>query len=115
MLIDARDMLEVHRTLMEVANGERYLIMFIAPKYSNFTKEALELVDPESMSLYTKAEAVVLQSVAMKLTAKFHFRDRQMPYPYQFFQNANEAMRWLRSLTPEMLEQHATETAEANV
>ncbi len=98
MLIEAGDLREVYRTLSELAQGKRYLIIFVAPQYSSFTKEALDEISIQNKIDFTLAEAVVLNSVAMKLTAKFHFRDENAPFPSEIFSTVEQAIVWLNGL-----------------
>lgn len=101
ILVDREDMLELYRTVYKHTAGKQYHIMFVAPKYSSFTRDALDVIDPKATSVYTKTEAIVLQSVAMKLTAKFHYRDKQIPYVSQAFDTSLAAMNWLRERVKE--------------
>ena len=94
--VGIREMVANEQALKSFVGEGRYCIMYVLPRESTFTREARALSHPNGRASYTKAEAVVLQNLAMKLMADFYYKEKPPVFPWKLFKKPEEAMQWLR-------------------
>ena len=87
--------LEMIDGIEELCRGEKHLFMLLGTEGSTMTREARELDVVERRAKVTKAQAVVVESLPVKLLANFYGRFKKLPYPYKVFDDRESAIEWL--------------------
>lgn len=83
----------VHR----LVDGRRYYLIIVGHETATYSKEAREYVD-ERIEPLKKGEALVVQSLALRMIAMFYARTRRKHHPIRIFPTEWEALEWIDSL-----------------
>jgi hypothetical protein len=92
LLEDAR---EIRRLKTELCGNIPAPNLFLMRKFSIPDHEARAYASTKESALYRTAEALVIHSLAQKITANFYLRYNKPIVPTRFFQDAGEATSWL--------------------
>lgn len=95
---DVNDANELIAIAKEIGNGKRFLNLIFTGKGTLLDPKARKISSSEEGSIYKKADAFVISSVAQKLIANFIIKAEKPAVPTAFFTNEKEAVEWLLSL-----------------
>ncbi|MBX7181261.1 MAG: hypothetical protein K1X82_04035 [Bacteroidia bacterium] len=96
---DARKILDSFRKL---GGGERRKVLAIYHHNNLFDQEVMKLIGSEEVTRpLVKADALVTNSLALKILINGYFHVVKTPRPIRIFNNKDEAVTWLHGLTIE--------------
>jgi len=87
--------LEMMDTVEEFCEGLKHLFLLIIAEGSSITREARELDTTNRRAKITIAQAVVVNSLPVKILANFFGNSKKLPYPYKVFDTREAATAWL--------------------
>ena len=92
-----KDAWEIIETIKNIGNGKKFPNMITAKDYVNIDKEAKVLSASEEGNEYTLADAIVVNSIALKLIANFYISFNKPVRPTKLFSSEEKAVEWLRT------------------
>ncbi len=81
----------------EIAQGRKMPILYTSTKFVIPSKEVREYVASENRSSLVVADAFVINSLPQRLAARFFLRFNKPVRPTRFFENKEQALKWLRT------------------
>jgi len=106
---------ELEETVMKITKGVTHRSLRIAGKYSSTDTDVMKYLSRGRGTLFTLADAFVIQSLAQKILANFYLRINKPILPTRVFNKVEEAENWLRSLDEEDLKrQHKLKILQFN-
>ena len=92
---EAKEMLAATGLLTE---GKKVLVLNVAGSLTTATTAAREFAASVDASQFTLAEAYVVSNLAQKIVGNFYVNFHKPQVPTKIFTNAEEAVKWLKSL-----------------
>jgi hypothetical protein len=89
---------EMNDAIGALSGGRESLILIMADEITQFSKEALAFSASAEGLRYTKADALVVKSLAQRITANFYLAVNAPPKPSKIFNSEAEARKWLLSV-----------------
>ena len=93
--IGQAEALELNRAIGILTNRRQSLVVIVADELSRFKKTALEYALNEQGLCYATGAAMVLRSVAQRITANFYLLMNEPVKPCRIFNCEKEALSWL--------------------
>jgi hypothetical protein len=93
--IHLEDTKEIRWLKLELCGNVPAPNLFLMRKFSIPDHEARAYASTKESALYRSAEALVIYSLAQKLVANFYLRFNKPIVPTRFFQDEEEAIKWL--------------------
>lgn len=90
---------EMNDAIGALSGGNESLVLIMADEITQFSKEALAFSASAEGLRYTKADALVVKSLAQRITANFYLAVNAPPKPSKIFNSESEARKWLLSIT----------------
>ena len=81
----------------QILTDKKYPVLHFLGKYTSFTKETREFSVTERGMKYSLAEAYVFSSLSHKILANFYIKINKPPVTTKFFNEEEEAVKWLKS------------------
>lgn len=94
-LVDEFDVMDLNLVIRHKANGKDCLKLLIATGDWDMSKKAKEMALREDNISKTKARAIVVSNKLKASLFNFLKQFQNRTYPQQFFENRDEAYRWL--------------------
>lgn len=94
--IDVKNVREFTRASEELANGEPYLLMADGRVNLTMTPEARKLGASQKQTPFLVANAVLVNNLAVRLTANFFIHFNKPHFKYRVFNDEARALKWLR-------------------
>ena len=91
------DFIEIVEAIGIVGGGIKRPILSVANGYINVEKEARGFSAGEAGTIYTIADAFVLNSFALKLIGNFYLKIDKPIVPTKMFTNTDYAVQWLKT------------------
>lgn len=93
--------IEIIDAMLELGQGKKYYVLVNALDItSNMSTDAQKYFAHESpFNEFTKAVGIVLNNLAIRLTAKFFIMIQKPPFPTRIFPSLDEAELWFSELS----------------
>jgi hypothetical protein len=101
--IDFAEMKEIMQACEALAESKPYILLSDARVHLNITSEARSLAADKKTSPNLRANAVVVNNLAVRLTANFFVRFNQPHFKYRVFTDMRKAVDWLLKYDPASL------------
>jgi hypothetical protein len=100
--LELADVLEVEEVFLNLAEAnDIYCVTVTTDGPLSFTEEAMDFLAVKAQStIKIKGSAIVLKSLANRITARVFIRFHQPIYPTKIFSTEDKATNWLSSLMP---------------
>lgn len=85
--------------MLHLGKGKQLPVLIIIEKYSDMSDEARTYAASEEALKYTKANAIVINSIINRMAANFFIRFAKPARPTKMFNNEKNAVLWLQTLT----------------
>lgn len=90
---------EMNNAIGLLSGGKEVLVLIMAEEITQFNKGAMMFSASEEGLRFTKADALVVKSIAQKITANFYLLVNAPKKPSRIFNSESEAIEWLLSLS----------------
>ncbi len=97
-IFESSDFIELKSAAKELGDGKRLYNIINVGDLTIPNKESRELSCSEEGSIYKKADAFVIHSLAQKIIANLMFKINKPVVPTKFFNSIRDAERWIDSL-----------------
>lgn len=87
--------LELLVSIQRQMGGKKLPVLVICNEHATTNVELLNTLAKNENNPYSKADAFVIKSLAQKLLANFYFKFKSPERPTHFFNDVNEAKKWL--------------------
>ena len=94
-IIGGEESREMNNAIGVLSGGCEALVLIMAEEITQFSREALAFSASVEGLRYTKADALVVKSLAQRITANFYLAVNAPPKPSRIFNSEAEARRWL--------------------
>lgn len=94
---------EMNEAIGVLSRGRETMVLIVANEVSQFTKEAVEFSVSDDGMRYTNADALVVRSIAQRITANIYLKLNKPKKPSRIFNSEKEATKWLYSLEEELV------------
>jgi hypothetical protein len=91
--------LEVHHAINRLTGEKHMLILHVPGKYTTVDAETRKFIASEFGLRFCRAQAFVIRSAAQKLVANFFMKVNKPAKPTRFFNNQQDAEKWLHSFS----------------
>ena|ERR1051326_3399245 len=98
VLVEVKDMEENKEAYRKLIGDKKVYLLSIAPATATLTHEARNLFASPGRSSFKLAEGFVISSLAHRIMANFISKVQKPKHPLRFFDNEDEAMKWLREI-----------------
>jgi len=78
-----------------LSKGKEVLVLMLADEMAQFDKVAMDFSASGEGLIYTIAEAMVVKSMAQRITANLYLRLSKPKKPSRIFNSEKEAVKWL--------------------
>jgi len=85
------------RSIGELTNKQKTLVLVVAAEFSDMEKEARHFTSTAEAMKYSIAEAYVINSLAQRLLANFASTFLGFSVPVKFFNEIEPAVEWLKT------------------
>lgn len=92
-----KDAWEIIKAIEGIGKGKKFPNLITAKDYVNIDKEAKVLSASEEGNQYTLADAIVVDSIALKLIANFYISFNKPVRPTRLFSSEEKAVAWLKT------------------
>ncbi len=92
-----KDAWEIIKTIERIGHGKRFPNLLTARGFLNVHRDARVLSASEEGNLYTLADALVVNSTALKLLANFYISFNKPVKPTKIFNSEEKAVEWLKT------------------
>ena len=92
-----KDGWEIIKTIGEIGGGKKFPNMLTAKGFLNVHKDARALSASEGGNEFTLADALVVNSTAIKLIANFYISFNKPVRPTKLFNSEQKAVEWLKT------------------
>ena len=92
-----KDIMDIAKTLYEIGKGPKFLIYAILENFLFVGKETRALAAKEITGKYIVAEAIVVNSTALKLLVNFYIAFNKPKRPTRMFDSEDKAVAWLKT------------------
>lgn len=89
---------EMNNAIGILSGGREILVLITADELTQFNKSAMAFSASEEGLKFTRADALVVKSVAQKVTANFYLLMNAPKKPSKIFNSEAEAISWLLSI-----------------
>jgi hypothetical protein len=93
--VDLEAMKKFTEVIKEFGGGKKLKVIIEIASFNTMTEEAKNYSASEESQLYTKANAIVINSFAAKLSANFFIKFNKPARPTRIFNTVDEAVEWL--------------------
>ncbi|MBK9284874.1 MAG: hypothetical protein IPM51_11245 [Sphingobacteriaceae bacterium] len=93
---DAKKAWELKKANLELANGEKYVVLLQAGYLADITKDAREAVSSSEYLMSTKAKALLVTSMGQKIMGNFYLSINKPVMKTAVFSEREKAIEWLR-------------------
>jgi hypothetical protein len=93
--IDLETMKKFTEVLKDLGAGTKLKVLIEIKSFNTMTEEAKKYSASEESQKYTKANAIVINSFAAKLSANFFIKFNKPSRPTRIFNTVDEAIEWL--------------------
>lgn len=90
---------EILRSVEEMWPNEKHPSLFLVGEFTSISMEARKFGATKEATVFSKAEAYVIRSLAQRLIGNFYLNFDKPPVPTKFFSNKKAAEIWLRSFS----------------
>ena len=95
----ADDLRDIVNALYTMGNGKKFLNMVTFQSFFIVDKETRKFGATEFVGKYTLADAIVVNSVALKLLINFYIAFNKPDRPTRMFENEAKAIEWLKTFS----------------
>ncbi len=88
---------EMNDTIGILSCGKEILVLITADEITQFNKGAMEFSASDEGLRYTLADALVVKSLAQRITANFYLAVNAPKKPSRIFNSEEEAIEWLQT------------------
>jgi hypothetical protein len=96
--VEERDVRELTESIGIIGKGAKYPVLIVVHEYNSISKDASEYAASEIAGRYTIANAVVVQSAAVRIATNFFIKIFKPVRPTKMFSDEEKAVSWLRTL-----------------
>lgn len=96
--ITLEQMKQLTETIGKIGNGNKQKIIIDIASFNTMSEEAKKYSASAEGQIYTKANAVVINSLAAKLGANFFIKFNRPSTPTRIFNSVDEAVKWLNQI-----------------
>lgn len=93
-----KETLELEEAVDKITKGVTCKSLRIAGRFSSADTEVMKYLSRGKGTLFTLADSFVIHSLAQKILANFYLKINKPVLPTRFFNKADEAEAWLKSL-----------------
>ncbi len=97
-VIDLDECEKITEAIGNLTDKKPALILMIAGNTTNYTNKAREFSASEAGSIYTIADAMIVNNLAQKIMVSFYLKINKPIRPSKAFNSEVEAVQWLLSL-----------------
>jgi hypothetical protein len=97
--LDIDDVKEIQIVKKKLVGNTKHTVMLVSPKTGSATREARDYSASTEVNLNAIAKAVVLNGLVMRIIINFFMNYNKPPVEHRMFENEEEALKWLRSLS----------------
>lgn len=108
--LDMEDLKELKRHKSELTKDCPHVLLFLAPRLGNLTKEGREYAATAEASINAVAKAIVTFNLGMRILVDVFLLINKPSLPHKSFSNEQDALRWLQ----EMLSKKLSEQNDAH-
>jgi UDP-N-acetylmuramyl pentapeptide synthase len=98
MIISGEQAKEMNDAIGVLSKGKESMIMIFADELTSFSREAQEFSASEEGLRYTIGDALVVKSVAQRITANLYLMMNRPKKPSRIFSSEKNALHWLEAL-----------------
>lgn len=95
-ILEKKDIHELKKLNLKMANGEKYTVLVSPEHLSSITKEARELVACEPFAKTNKAKALLITNLGHSILANFYLQINKPATLTKIFSDRESALMWLR-------------------
>lgn len=96
--IGVEDIMEFQEAKKKLLGNARHILLFVAPKYGELSKEGRELSASPLVNENAIAKVVVAKNIASSIVGNFFIKIYKPPVPIKLFKNEEEGIKWLREM-----------------
>lgn len=96
--MEEKDVREMTEIIGEMGKGKTYPVLILIEEFNPIQKSASEYAASEEAGKYTKANAIVINSFAVRIGSNFFIKIFKPKRPTKMFNSEEKAVEWLKSL-----------------
>jgi hypothetical protein len=93
-----QDVRELTESIGIIGKGAKYPVLILTKEFNTLSKEASQYAASEIAGRYTLANAIVINSPAIRIGANFFITIFKPARPTKMFNDEDKAIAWLRTL-----------------
>lgn len=97
--LDVKEVREILVATGYLTKSEKVLILNIAGSQTSATSAARDFAASDEATIYTLAEAYIVNNLAQKIIGNFYVNFHKPKAPTKIFTNETDAVKWLKSLS----------------
>jgi hypothetical protein len=94
---------EMNDAIGILSGGKETLVLILADEITQFKREAMDFSSGDEGLRYTIADALVVKSLAQRITANFYLAVNAPKKPSKIFNTEEEARKWLISVSARLV------------
>ena len=96
MFVELEDVLESYEIYKSLAEIKKRKVLIEFSKFTSVSNEGLKF--SATSDLDSIAEAIVINTLPQRITARFYTKVNTKNHPVQYFSSKNEAINWLKNI-----------------
>ncbi len=96
--VEMDDQCEINSAIGKIAHGSKYFMLTTGGRYTTFSQEVMKNSAAAENFTNTIADAFVINSIHQRLLANFYVKIVKPPVPTKYFENVEDALKWLYSI-----------------
>jgi hypothetical protein len=100
--LDAKEMKQMFATANRMTRQQQFVVLTDARVNVNATSEARKVAASKSEAPFIIANAVLVNNLAVKLTANFFAKFNKPHFKFRVFNNESKAIKWLQQFEPQV-------------
>ena len=97
IVIGYREAREINDAIGIISGGKECLVLIMADEITQFNNESMDFSASDEGLRYTIADALVVKSLAQRITANFYLAVNAPRKPSRIFNSERHAIEWLQS------------------
>lgn len=95
IIVEVEDVLGNYKKVLDLVQGQKYISLVTTAGTNSITKEAREVNDRPEMFALCVAQAIIIESLPVRILGNFLIKLFKKHCPQKIFANEETAMEWL--------------------